>query len=121
MSIAPKTLVGKSIEWRGVHHSEQGGFDEISTHAVTYETETSCYVTAYGKLVGEARYIYRKLNDGMAICLYYPKEYRGRTDIVVNAIFDFIDMKDRAVLLAGGAPFAVADGDMREVPTPVRS
>lgn len=120
MAKAPNRLVGKSIEWTGVHHSEHGDFTDISTHTVSYETETTCYVTAGGKLVGEARYTYRKLDDRMAICLYYPKEYQGRSDVVLNAMFDFVDMKDRAVLLAGGEPFAVADGDMREVETPPR-
>jgi hypothetical protein len=35
-------------------------------------------------------------------------------------MFDFAQAKDRAVLVAGGEPFAVADGDMREVATPPR-
>ncbi len=120
MANAPETLVGKSIEWRGVHHSERGDFTEISTHTVSYETENSCYVTAGGALVGEARYSYKKLDDRMAVCIYYPKDYQGRSDVVLNAMFDFAEMKDRAVILAGGEPFAVADGDMREVETPPR-
>lgn len=118
MAKAPDTLVGRSIEWTGVHHSEHGDFTDISTHTVSYETESSCYVTSGGKLVGEARYTYKKLDDRMAICIYHPKEYQGRSDVVLNAMFDFADMKDRAVLLAGGEPFAVADGDMCEVETP---
>jgi len=118
MPIAPDSLVGKSLEWNGVHHSEQGDFSDISTHTVTYVTENSCYVTSGGKRLGEARYTYKKLDDRMGICIYYPGEYQGRSDVVLNAIFDFHDMKDRAVLLAGGEPFAVADGDMREVETP---
>jgi hypothetical protein len=77
-------------------------------------------VTAGGKLVGEARYTYKKLDDRMAVCIYHPDEYQGRSDVVLNAMFDFADMKDRAVLLSGGEPFAVADGDMREVETPQR-
>ena len=120
MAIAPDTLVGKSIEWTGVHHSEHGDFTDISTHTVSYETASTCYVTAGGKLVGEARYTYKKLDDRMAVCIYHPEEYQGRSDVVLNAMFDFADMKDRAVLLAGGEPFAVADGDMREVETPQR-
>lgn len=120
MAKAPDTLVGRSIEWTGVHHSEHGDFTDISTHTVSYETGSSCYVTSGGKLVGEARYTYKKLDDRMAICIYHPKEYQGRSDVVLNAMFDFADMKDRAVLLAGGEPFAVADGDMREVETPPR-
>ncbi len=120
MRLAPDTLVGISLEWTGTHHSAQGDFADISTHTVTYETASTCYVTAGGQLVGEARYIYRKLDERMGICLYYPERYQGRTGIVLHAMFDFREMKDRAVLLADGEPFAVADGDMREVDTPPR-
>jgi hypothetical protein len=120
MAKAPETLVGKSIGWTGVHHSEHGDFTNISTHTVSYETENNCYVTSGGKLIGEAGYTYKKLDDRMAICIYHPKLYQGRSDVVLNAMFDFVDMKDRAVLLAGGEPFAVADGDMCEVETPPR-
>ena len=120
MTKAPETLTGKSIEWTGVHHSEHGDFTDISTHVVTYETEDSCYVTAGGKLVGEARYLYRRLDDRMGIVIYHPREYQGRSDVVLYAMFDFLEAKDRAVLVAGGEPFAVADGSMREVATPLR-
>ena len=48
MAKAPDTLVGKSIKWTGVHHSEHGDFTDLSTHVVTYETEGTCYVTADG-------------------------------------------------------------------------
>jgi hypothetical protein len=117
---APESLIGTSLEWTGVHHSEKGDFTDLSTHTVTYETAGTCYVTAGGKLVGEARYTYKKLDERMGICIYHPEEYQGRSDVVLNAMFDFVDMKDRGVLLAGGQPFAVADGDMREVETPPR-
>jgi hypothetical protein len=117
---APVTLKGRSIEWTGVHHSAHGDFTDISTHVVTYETAQTCYVTAGGKLVGEARYTYTKLDDRMAIVIYYPKEYQGRSDVVLYAMFDFAKATDRAILLAGGEPFAVADGRMREVATPPR-
>ncbi len=120
MPRAPQSLVGLSLEWTGVHHSGSGDFADLSTHTVSYETEDRCYVTAGGKLVGEARYVYRRLDDRMAICLYYPRDYQGRSDVVLNAMFDFAEMKDRAVLVAGGEPFAVADGDMRQVETPPR-
>lgn len=120
MTSAPESLVGKSFLWTGVHHSAHGDFTDISTHTVTFETAVSCYVTSDGKLVGEARYTYKRLDDRMAICLYYPVLYQGRSDVVLNAMFDFAGMKDRAVLLAGGEPFAVADGDFREVETPPR-
>ncbi|MFZ1883186.1 MAG: hypothetical protein WAU53_06180 [Rhodoplanes sp.] len=115
MTKAPDTLVGKSIEWTGVHHSEHGDFTDLSTHVVTYETEETCYVTADGKLAGEARYTYKKLDDRMAIVIYRPEQYRGRSDVVLYAMFDFAEAKDRAVLLADGEPFAVADGSMCEV------
>ena len=120
MATAPDTLVGTSLEWTGVHHSGTGDFADLSTHTVSYETETTCYVTAAGKLVGEARYTYRRLDDRMGICIYRPEEYQGRTDVILNAMFDFGEMKDRAVLTAGGEPFAVADGGMRFVKTPPR-
>jgi len=120
MIMAPDTLIGKSIEWTGVHHSAHGDFTDISTHVVTYETADSCYVTAGGKLVGEALYTYRKLDDRMAIVIYRPREYQGRDDVTLYAMFDFEQATDRAILTAGGEPFAVADGKMREVTTPAR-
>jgi hypothetical protein len=117
MAVAPETLVGRSIEWTGAHHSENGDITDISTHIVTYETGDTCYVTAGGKCVGEARYTYKRLDDRMAIVIYYPREYQGRSDVVLYAMFDFAEAKDRAVLTAAGEPFAVAEGGMREVPT----
>ncbi len=117
MATAWDTLVGKSVEWTGVHHSEQGDFTDISSHTVSYETENTCYVTAGGKLVGEASYTYKKLDDRMAIVIYRPVSYQGRFDVVLHAMFDFEQGTDRAVITAGGEPFAVADGTMREVPT----
>ncbi len=48
MKNAPDTLVGKSIEWTGVHHSEGGDFHDLSTHTVTYETENTCYPGLFG-------------------------------------------------------------------------
>ena len=120
MAKAYHTLAGKSIEWTGVHYSEHGDFKDISTHVVSYETEKTCYVTAGGKLVGEASYIYKKLNDRMAIVVYRPKLYQGRTDVVLYAMLDFAQSTDRAVIVSGSDPFAVADGTMREVATPPR-
>lgn len=120
MTTAPESLEGKSLEWTGVHHSPHGDFTDISTHVVTYETANSCYVTANGRLVGEASYTYRKLDDRMAIVIYHPQEYQGRSDVVLYAMFDFGEAKDRAILLADGEPFAVADGSMREVAKPPR-
>jgi hypothetical protein len=120
MTNAPDTLAGKSIEWTGVHHSEHGDFTDLSTHVVTYVTEDRCYATAGGKLAGEAHYTYKKLDDRMAIVIYRPEQYQGRSDVVLYAMFDFAEGKDCAVILAGGEPFAVADGTMREVATPPR-
>ncbi|WOO43292.1 hypothetical protein [Rubellicoccus peritrichatus] len=120
MKIAPDSLVGKSIEWTGVHHSGDGDFTDLSTHTVSYETENTCYVTADGKLVGEAKYVYRKFDDQMAALIYYPQSYQGRSDVVLNAMLNFEEGTDRAVILADGKPFAIANGKMHEVPTPAR-
>ncbi|GEM_PF-2113016 len=114
------TLVSKSIEWTGIHYSEYGDFKDISTHIVSYETEDTCYVTAGGKLVGEASYTYKKLDDRMAILVYHPKHYQGRSDVVLYAMLDFSEGTDRAVILAGCEPFAVAEGKIREVANPPR-
>ncbi len=118
MKIAFDTLVGKSIEWTGVHFSEHGDFKDLSTHIVSYETENTCYVTAGGKMLGEASYTYKKIDDRMAILVYRPKTYQGRSDVVLYAMLDFAQGTDRAVILAGGEPFAVAEGKMHEVATP---
>ena len=117
MTTAWDTLVGRSIEWTGVHHSVHGDFTDISTHTVTYETEHTCYVTAYGKLAGESSYVYKKLDERMAIVIYRPKLYQGRQNVVLHAMLDFAEATDRAVILADNQPFAVADGRMREVTT----
>jgi len=113
-----ETLVGRSIEWTGVHHSVHGDFTEISTHVVSYETDNRCYVTVQGRLAGEAQYEYKKLDDRMAVLIYHPESYQGRSDVVLYAMLDFASATDRAVILSGGRPFAVADGRMREVATP---
>ena len=120
MAKAPDTLAGRSIEWTGVHHSGNGDFTDLSTHVVSYETDNTCFVTADGKLVGEARYTYTRLDDRMAVVVYRPERYQGLSDVVLYAMLDFAQGTDRAVILAGGEPFAVADGTMREVPTPPR-
>lgn len=121
ISAARPSLVGTSIEWTGVHHSVHGDFTDLSTHTVTYETETTCYVTVSCETVSEASYTYMKLDERMAIVVYRPEIYQGRTDVVLNAMLDFESSTDRAVITAGGVPFAVADGDMRFVPTPSRT
>ena len=120
MAKAYHMLAGKSIEWTGVHHSEHGDFKDIGTHVVSYETENTCYVTAGGELVGEASYTYKKLDDRMGIVVYRPKRWQGRPDVVLYAMLDFAQGKDRAVILSGGEPFAVADGTICEVATPPR-
>lgn len=120
MESAWNTLAGKSIEWTGVHHSETGDFLEISSHVVSYEKEGTCYVTVDGELVGESRYTYKKLDDRMAILVYQPEQYQGRPDVILYAMLDFLEATDRAVILAGGKPFAIADGNIREVPTSPR-
>lgn len=115
METAPDSLKGKSIEWTGVHHSEGGDFADLSTHVVNYETDETCYVTADGKIVGEAKYTYKKFDDRMGVVIYYPEIYQGRSDVVLHAMLDFAEQMDRAVILAGGEPFAIANGKMREV------
>jgi hypothetical protein len=120
MERAPDTLTGKSLEWTGVHHSDHGDFTDLSTHVVTYETKDRCYVTAGGRFAGNASYTYTKLDERMAIVIYRPDEYRGRSDVVLYAMLDFAEGTDRAVILAGGKPFAIAEGKMREVAAPPR-
>lgn len=120
MPSAPESLAGLSLEWTGVHHSADGDFGEISTHTVTYETESTDYVTARGSLVGQGTYEYVRLDDQIGVVTYRPEEYRGRTGVILRAIFDFSQGTDRAVLEYDDHPFAVADGTFREVPTPPR-
>lgn len=120
MTVASDSLVGKSIEWRGVRHSLAGDCEGISTHIVSYETLSACYVTAGGVLVGEASYQYRKLDDRMAVLICRPELYQGRSGVVLYAMLNFDEWTDRAVILADGEPFAVAKGSMREVVTPPR-
>lgn len=117
---APEKLTGWSLRWTGRHHSQQGDFGDLSTHTVSYETETTCYVTNDGRLVGEATYVYRRLDEQVGICIYRPKVWQGRTDVVLQAIFNFHEMTDRAVVTASGEPFAAADGRLESVPTPPR-
>jgi hypothetical protein len=120
MAIAPESLVGTSLEWTGVHHSESGDFGDLSKHTVSYETTNECYVTAAGALVGEASYTYKKLDDRMAIVVYRPVLYQGRTDVALYAMLDFEAATDRAVILSGNEPFAIASGSIRVVDTPPR-
>lgn len=117
---APEKLTGLSLQWSGRHHSPQGDFRNLSTHTVTYETDQTCYVTAGQRLVGEATYVYRRLDEQVGICIYRPKVWQGRTDVVLHAIFNFREMTDRAVITSNEEPFAVADGQLTLVPTPPR-
>lgn len=118
MAVCPESLVGLSLEWTGVHHSAEGDFEDLSTHTVTYETETRAYVTVDGVRVSETGYVFRKLDDEVGVVIYTPDLYRGQSDVVLHAILDFAQGTDRAVLEHDGRPFAVADGKMRTVPTP---
>ncbi|MEM1369921.1 MAG: hypothetical protein AAGG02_18330 [Cyanobacteria bacterium P01_H01_bin.15] len=117
---APEKVTGLSLEWTGRHHSLQGDFGELSTHTVTYVTDTTCYVTGGGKLVGEATYVYRRLDEQVGVCIYKPNIWQGHIDVVLHAIFNFSEMTDRAVVTSNGNPLAVADGCIRSVPTPPR-
>ncbi|SHF05775.1 hypothetical protein SAMN04487965_1265 [Microbulbifer donghaiensis] len=120
MGNAFDSLAGLSLEWTGVHHSESGDFSELSTHIVSYETERECYVTAGGKRVGEALYSYKRLDSRMAIVIYRPEVYRGLRGVVLYAMLDFENATDRAVIVADGEPFAVANGTFRVVQTQLR-
>ena len=117
---APEKVSGLSLEWTGSHHSLQGDFADLSTHTVTYETDNTCYVTAGGELVGEATYEYQRLDAQVGICIYHPKVWQGRNDVILRAIFNFDEMTDRAVVTSNEEAFAVADGHMKSVPTPPR-
>ena len=118
MTSAPETLAGRCIEWTGVHHSKHGDFRDLSSHVVTYETENRFYVTACGKRIGEGRYSYSKIDEQTAVVVYNPDSYQGRRDVVLYAMLDFAQQKDRAVILADGNPLAVAEGSMREIRVP---
>ena len=87
---------------------------------MTYETADRCYATAGGELVTEASYTYKKMDDRMGIVIYWPDLYQGRTGVVLYAMLDFEQWTDRAVIVADGEPLAVANGTMREVPSPPR-
>lgn len=114
---APDKITGLSLEWTGRHHSLQGDFEDLSTHTLTYTTDTMCFATAGGRLVGEATYEYRRLDETVGVCIYRPGIWQGRTDVVLRAIFDVDEMTDRAVVTAGEEPFAVAIGKMKLVPS----
>lgn len=118
MPDAPTTLTGMSLKWTGRHHSLNGDFHDLRTHTVHYLTDSTCRVTASDKVVGIAGYEYQRLDLQMGLCIYTPEEYQGRSDIVLNAMFDFHAMTDRAVITAAGKPFAVADGTLEFVATP---
>ncbi|GAA5444058.1 hypothetical protein Misp06_02241 [Microbulbifer sp. NBRC 101763] len=118
MSRTFESLVGLSLEWTGTHYSEGGDFPDLSTHIVSYETESSCYVTAGGKLVGKASYSYAPMGVRMATLVYRPDIYQGRSGVVLYAMLDFDLMMDRAVIMHNDQPLAVANGSFRVVDTP---
>jgi len=91
-----------------------------SALTLTYETETTDYMTAFGKFVGQGTYAYTKLDDQIGVVIYKPELYRGRTGVTLHAIFDFVEGTDRAVLECEDPVFAVAEGKFCEVATPPR-
>ena len=109
-----------SLEWTGRHHSRQGDFTDLSSHTVTYETETTDYVTVAGKLVGVGPYEYVRLDEQVGVVTYYPQEYQGLANVVLRAILNFAEGTDRAVIEHEGKTFVVADGTFRQVPTPAK-
>ncbi|MFA0811628.1 hypothetical protein [Microbulbifer epialgicus] len=118
MSRTFESLVGLSLEWTGTHYSEEGDFPDLSTYIVSYETGSSCYVTAGGKLVGKASYSYVPMGVRMAALVYRPDIYQGRSGVVLYAMLDFDLMMDRAVIMHNDQPLAVANGSFRVVNTP---
>ncbi len=118
MSRTFENLKGLSLEWTGTHYSRQGDFPDLSTHIVSYETETSCYITSPGKHLGEARYCYEPLGVRMATLIYWPEIYQGRRGVVLYAMLDFDLMMDRAVIVHNDHPLAIANGSFRLVDTP---
>jgi hypothetical protein len=118
MTSAPESISGLSFEWQGVHHSREGDFGQISTHTVTYESDTHNYVTVGGKVVGQGAYEYTRLDDEVGVIIYQPEQYLGRRDVRLHAILNFAASTDRAVIEQSGKAFAVADGSFRLVATP---
>jgi hypothetical protein len=118
MASAPESISGLSFEWQGVHHSREGDFGQISTHTVTYESDTHNYVTVGGKVVGQGAYEYTRLDDEVGVIIYQPEQYLGRRDVRLHAILNFAASTDRAVIEQSGKAFAVADGSFRLVATP---
>lgn len=102
MRPAPASLAVMVLEWTGRHHSESGDFGDLSTHTVHYETEAACFVLAAGSLVDEASYTYKQLDDQVGVIIYQPNIWQGRTEVLLQAIFDFSDMTDRAVVTSNG-------------------
>ncbi|WP_226643052.1 hypothetical protein [Microbulbifer variabilis] len=120
MSRTFESLAGLSLEWTGTHYSKQGDFPELSTHIVSYDTDSSCSITALGKLVGAARYCYEPMGVRMATLIYWPEVYQGRRGVVLYAMLDFDLMLDRAVIVHNDRPLAIANGSFRVVETPAK-
>lgn len=118
MGKAPESLAGLSLEWTGRHHSVTGDFPDLSTHTLSYDTDSTCRAWAGGQIVGHADYCYQRLDDQIGVVIYRPDIWQGQTNVVLNAIFNFSEMTDRAVITSGGRPLAVALGQIRHVPTP---
>lgn len=118
MAIAPASLTGMNLEWTGRHHSQMGDFQDLSTHTLSYDTETTCRAWSHGQVIGHAQYTYQRLDDQVGVVIYRPDTWQGHTDVVLNAIFDFSEMTDRAVVTSAGRPLAVALGKFRQVSSP---
>lgn len=106
-----------AIGWTEVHRSQIGDLTDLTTHVASSETENTCYVIAGDRLVGEASYMYEKLDERMAIVICRPRLYRGGADIALYAMLDSPGRRTAPSSGPEGEPFAVADSTIREVPT----
>jgi len=84
---APEKITGMSLEWTGHHHSAAGDFEDLSTHTLTYVTDTTCFATAGGE--ARRRSDLRIPPPGQpsghlhlqAECLAGPDGYRSKRDL----------------------------------------
>ena len=71
-------------------HEIGGGGNPNPTHFSATWTLTPPQTNINGiRLIGEATYEYRRLDDKVGICIYKPNVWQGRTDVILRAIFDF--------------------------------
>ena len=120
MNTAFESLTGRSLEWMGIHHSARGDFTDLACHVVSFVSDDECRVTVDGNLVAEGPYTYTRMNARIAVLIYRPNVYQGRSGVVLYATLDFEELTDRAVILADGKPLAVAQGSFREVANPAQ-